>query len=324
MRIEGSYSTLLSGRHSLETGLRYRQRDDIFDRSQPGTIADSQRVEVFGRAGLQMGSAMFLEYGIYSALQDGSVSLSPRGSLIVQLTKNWQASTSLSQRVQTSNTTSSPDFLQTWVERGEDFTQASSEEYQFALTRQIGAPEDQISLRATHRRFGDNLRLYFSENLFDYSENLYFVPGDALPELQFSLARHLTPKFAARLQTSWASGGGGVVATAGDRSFENAIRYVLTSVDTRYLPTSTGLFIAFHRIEQDLEPLFAASRLAAKGSEFESLEFVVTQDLGVLLDLASAWELHLDVEFSRGTDPLRPYRADEVRSRLLGGLSVKF
>jgi hypothetical protein len=324
MRVEGSYATLLSGRHSLETGLRYRQRDEIFDRSRPGEIAASERVELFGRAGVQMGSAFFMEYGIYSALQDGSVSLSPRGSLIVQLSKNWQASTSLSQRVQTSSTSTSPDFLQTWVQRGEDITQASAQEYQLAVSRQIGAPEDQISLGATHRRFGDNLRLYFSDNLFDYAENLYFVPGDALPELQFSVARHLTPKLATRVQTSWAAGGGGVVATADDRLFENAIRYVLTSVDTRYLPTSTGLFVAFHRIEQDLEPLFAAGRLAAKGSELESLEFVLTQDLGVLLDLASAWELRLDVEFSRGTDPLRPHREDEIRSRLLGGLSIKF
>ena len=323
LRLAGSYSEVFR-RHSIETGLRYRQRNAF--RSEGGGLlvpaAGSERLEIFGRGGFQVAPALVLEYGLFTTLQDGSLSFTPRGGWVLQLSPNWQASGSYSQRLETDDPAQA-DFLPTLHERQEDFTSASDREIQLGVSRSLGQADERISLQATHRRYGDNLRVYFGEDLFDFLENLYFVPGDSLPELQLTVSRRITPSWLAKFESSIASGGGGSVSTTSGRTYENDVRYVLTSLDTEYLPTSTGMFVAFHRLEQGVQP-FLVQGQTATSAEMESLEMVVTQDLSVLLELAADWALRLDLEFSRGLDPARPYFSDELRHRILGGIAVKF
>jgi hypothetical protein len=321
LRLEGSYSEDFE-RHSLEAGMKYRQRDSyMVDQGILVPSFGSERVEVFGRGGYRVTPGIVLEYGLFSALQDGSLSLTPRGGVLLQLNPRWLASGSYSQRVDTDTHRERADFVPTLRERQDDFTTASTREFQVEVSRSLGEPDERLTLTAVHREFGDNLRVYFGNNLFDFIENVYLVPGDTLPELQLSVSRRLTPAILAKFESSYATGGGGHIAGQAGRSFENDVRYLLTSVDAHFLPTSTGVFLAFHRLEQDLLPVNVGR---GTSSELESLELILTQDLSVLLDLAADWSLRFDVEFNRESDPSRPNAADVLNHRILGGLAIKF
>ena len=56
-------------------------------------------MELFSLGGLQLKPAVLVEYGLFSAMKDGSLSLAPRGGLVIKLGQNWQASTSMSRRL---------------------------------------------------------------------------------------------------------------------------------------------------------------------------------------------------------------------------------
>jgi hypothetical protein len=98
----------------------------------------------------------------------------------------------------------------------------------------------------------------------------------------------------------------------------------VTSLDTQFLASSTGVFVAFHHLSQELQPLGGKGQ-SPQITELEHLRLQLTQDLGVLMDLAADWAVQLNMELSRGpmssasnADP------DELRRRLMGGIAVKF
>ena len=63
------------------------------------------------------------------------------------------------------------------------------------------------------------------------------MPGDRLPEVQIGLTKRLREGILVRLESNLARGGGGLLRTTDDRSYENKIRYLVTSIDThRTLP----------------------------------------------------------------------------------------
>src|SRR5690606_22993071 len=126
-----------------------------------------------------------------------------------------------------------------------------------------------------------------------------------------------------------------------------------TSLDTHYQGTDTGLFISFHHLEQELEPLPPLAGGAAMAGypglawtghaggfgvggksgavqaiprlELQRLQLMLTQDLNILLDLAADWAVKLNMEVSRGT-ALSGSQEDgeELRRRILGGFAVTF
>jgi hypothetical protein len=327
LRLEGRYSTLVGERHSLEAGVRYRQREESFRRRGLVETLPADRLDVFSRGGWQVAPSVLVEYGLYTTLRDGSVSLTPRGGFVLQLGPRWQAATRLSRRLDADESSLTADFSPILLADRDDFSAAIAEEAQVMVSRSLGESDESVSLTATHRRLGDRLRLYFSENFFDYLQNVYLVEGDSLPEVQFAVSRRLTSDLHTRLESSFASGGGGTVR-ADRRDFENDVQYFVTSLDTLYRPTATGLFLAFHRLEQQLDPIAGQPRnirSAEAPLHIESLEMVLTQNLNVLVDLAAEWALRLDLEFSRGTSPLLGGEVeDEVRRRVLGGIAIRF
>jgi hypothetical protein len=329
LRLETRYATLFGERHSIEAGVRYRQRDDRYQRGRAVESLAADRLDLFSRGGWQMAPAVMVEYGLYTTLRDGTTTLTPRGGFVFQLGPRWQAATRISRRLDADETGPTADFSPILVSNREDFSNSVAEEAQIVVTRSLGEDDESISLSASQRRLGDNLRLYFSENFFDYLQNVYLVEGDELPEVQFTLSRRLTSDLHTRLESSFARGGGGTVV-ADRREFQNDVEYFVTSLDTLYSPTSTGLFMAFHRLEQQLEPLSHGARgvrAATNPMQIESLEMVLTQNLNILLDLAADWAVRLDVEFSRGSGaPLsdQPAAEDEIRRRILGGIAVRF
>jgi hypothetical protein len=184
-----------------------------------------------------------------------------------------------------------------------------------------------VTLSATQRKVGDTLRLYFSDQAFDQLESLYLVRGDQLPELRLQASKHITPRIVTTLDSSIAEGGGGVFLAADHRPYENQVRYMVASLDTQFLSSSTGVFLAFHRLSQELQPLgpLGAPGTIAPGMELERVRLMLTQDLKLLFDLASSWAVQLDMEVSRvPASSLTSSTGSELRHRLMGGIAVKF
>ena len=323
-RIEGAYTADLGDRNTLQAGLRYHESQlamgasSLRQEEQPAPST----LDLFGRGGVRLQPAVLLEYGLYSTLADGSLSLSPQGGIVLQLGQSWQLEASGRQRVY-EEVHIQPTFLPTLFTEGDLCEQGSQACYQVSVTHKSG-DDNSFALSATHRKVGDTLRLYFSEELFDRLESLYLVRGDELPELRLEMTRRLSPQVLTTLSSSLAQGGGGTFEAANRRPYENQVKYVVTSLDTQFLSSQTGVFVAFHHLDQELQPLGPNAQNAIRPQfDLDRIRLMLTQDLGFMFDFASDWAVQLDMELSRG--PLSTNaREDEVRRRLMGGLAVRF
>ncbi|HEX7184842.1 MAG TPA: carboxypeptidase-like regulatory domain-containing protein [Thermoanaerobaculia bacterium] len=321
-RIEGAYTMALGERNTLQAGLRYRESQ--LGMSASTLLADEPEadIDLFGRGGLRVRPAVLLEYGLYSTLSDGSLSLMPQGGLVLQLNPNWQLTTSGRKRVY-EDVLQNPIFLPTLFSEGDLCEQGSEACYQVSVQRKEEESDNAFALTATHRKVGETLRLYFSNELFDRLESLYLVRGDELPEMNLKLTRKITPQVLATLQSSMAVGGGGIFQAANLQPYENRVRYMVTSLDTQFLSSSTGVFIAFHHISQELQPVGAQGRSAPQ-VELDRLRLMLSQDLNFMLDLAADWAVQLNMEVSRGPVRSDNSRDNDLRRRLMGGIAVKF
>lgn len=318
-RVEGSYEHQVTDRSNFEAGLRYRERETEYRAADAQSLLPQETVELFGRAGWKVRPAVVVQYGLYSALRDGTVSLAPQGGVVLQLGENWQASTLASRRMnpedeQYRRTDFSPTYYRDTHGCGE------AEEYCYELSFSRNSKQDgAIKVGAVHRKIGETQRMFFDSDFFDRFDSLYLVDGDRLPEVKVEVTHRISPNILTRIESNLGAGGGGLMRTAGD-SYQNEVRYLVTSVDTRFEETDTGLYFAFHRLEQELTPL-AGTQL---GSELalERLQVGISQDLGFLDSLASDLAVRLDMELSRGGTSQELF--DELRKRITGGLAVTF
>jgi hypothetical protein len=325
-KLEGAYTTELGDGNTLQTGMRYRELQ--FDTATPGHPATDlpsfANIDLFSRGGVRVQPAVLLEYGLYSTLSDGSLSLMPQGGIVLQLGANWQLEGSASQRAY-QNVAANPTFMPSLFESSDLCEQGSESCYRVSLGRKPAKDDTDgsVALTATRRKIGDTLRFYFSEETFDRLESLYLVRGDELPELRLQVSKHLTPKVVTTLDSSVGKGGGGIFLAADRQPYENQVRYLVASLDTQFLTSSTGVFLAFHHLSQELQPLgLPAGNGAAPQMEVERLRLMLTQDLKFIFDLASDWAVQLDMEISRG--PLATANNNDLRRRLMGGIAVKF
>ncbi len=327
-RVEGSYTTPVTDRATIQAGFRYRELDSYYSgsRRDPLMLLPEETVELFGRGGLRVKPAVLVEYGLYSTLRDGSLSLAPQGGVVLSLGSNWRASTLASMRVHDGGVPELRDFAPVYHGERGSCDQGEEACYRLLISRLFGEDEA-ITFGATHREYGDTMRLFFDRDFFNRLESLYLVRGDRVPEIQFEVKRRLAPTILTRLQSSVAAGGGGLVMANNQRAYENAVRYLVTSLDTRFEDTSTGVFVAFHRLEQALSPLGRPGRgvFAHPEIELERLQLMLTQNLGAIHRLAADWAVHLNMELSRGATPeTASFEDDELRKRLTGGLAVRF
>lgn len=332
-RLEGTYTAELTDRASLQTGVRYRQLSSGFgfaDQASTALAPEREEVDLFSRAGMQVKPSVLVEYGLYTTLRDGTVSLSPRGGLVFQLSPDWQAGMAASYKVHEEGedppyadfipTVRSPDALEDSCEQNDAHC------YQLVFTHQASERES-LSLGASHRSFDETQRVYFSDELMDRYESLYLVPGDEVPEVHLDVTRQLSPTVTTRFQSNVADGGGGVFLATDSQPYENRVSYLVTSLDTRFSGTSTGLFVAFHRLEQMLERTEASDRPSPQ-MDVERLELMLTQDLNFLLNMATEMAVQLNMQVSRGSWPFVTGAAqqdkDELRKRLMGGIALRF
>ena len=328
-RVEGSYSTAINKTSNIRTGFRFRERQFAIDgRSTTLDYDPMQRVDVFGNSGMQVKPGILVEFGLYSTLADGSLALAPSGGVAVKLGQRWRAEAAGSWRAhEDDRDTLYEDFTPAMY--GEYQSCQALEEYCYKITlAHQGQNEDDLTLGVVNRRFAETLHLYFNDDFFSRVESVYLVRGDQLPEVQFAASRRLSPRILARLSSNIAAGGGGILYATDDNSYENEVRYLVTSLDTRFQQTETGVFMAFHHVGQKLTPMGQTVKRVPE-MELERLQLMLTQDLGILSQVASAWAVHLNMEVSRGTSPEDPdaaalYDDEELRKRVMGGVSVSF
>ena len=329
--VEASYTQTFSDSNSLQAGLRYRERQfglgngDRLQAPGGGKTNDWQAlssIDLFSRGGLRIQPTVLVEYGLYSTLSDGSLALTPQGGLVFQVSPDWQLETSAAHRIYRDQP-AVPDFLPTLFEQRDLCEQGSESCYQMNLTRKVGT-DDSLTFGAVQRKVGDTLRLYFSDDFFDREESLYLVRGDKLPELRVGFQHKLSPNVVAKLDSSLASGGGGLFLGSDGLAYQNRVRYLVTSLDTKFLGTSTGVFVSFHHLQQHLDAGPAYGGGPAAQMDFERLQLMLNQNLSFLMNLASDWAVQLNMELSRGTDPSTGLASDSIRRRILGGIAVKF
>jgi hypothetical protein len=272
-----------------------------------------------------------VEFGLYSTMKDGSLALAPSGGLALRLGSDWQALASGSIRVHDEEApTLHTGFNTAFIDENESCRTIEDYCYQVKLAHQNQENLEDLSVGLVHRRYAETLHLYFNQDFFSRLESLYLVDGDEMPEVQFAASRRLSPKILARLASNLAAGGGGILYATDQSSYENAVRYLVTSLDTQFEQTSTGVFVAFHHLDQQLTPIgdgtYGRTTPEAPEMQLERLQLMLTQDLDVLSRLASDWAVHLNMELSRsssGETEARP-EDDELRKRVMGGLTVSF
>lgn len=316
-RVEGAYTTSLGEGNTLQAGLRYRERQYGLSPAQRDSIPGEASVDLFSRGGISLRPAVLVEYGLYSTLSDGTLSLTPKGGVVLQLNQNWQVEANGSLRVY-QDAPLRQTFFPSLHEEADLCEQGAESCYQLHLVRKTD-DDTVFSLGTVHQTVGETTRLYFSEDFFDRLESLYLVPGDEIPEVRLAISRRLSPQVLTSLRSSLAIGGGGTFVGADRRPYENQVRYMVTSLDTQFQSTATGVFVALHHLSQELEPQTGSNRSAAQ-MEFDRLRLMLSQDLNILFDLAATWAVQLNMEVSRG-----PVSSDEeLRRRFLGGIAVKF
>jgi hypothetical protein len=346
---EGSYTTALGEDSSLQAGFRYRQSlldlapigpagnlsagSSSFTALGPlgsssaviaGLAPDHQTVDFFTRGGTRLQPALLVEYGLYTTLLDGSVSLAPQGGLVLQLDEGWQARGSATHRVYQQSPVN-PEFMPALFKESDLCEQGGKSCYELSLSHHAGE-DDAISISGIDRLVGQTLRLYFSDVVFDRLESLYLVPGDRVPELHLLVSHRLTPQIKTSLESSFAMGGGGVFIGADGHPYKNQVRYLVTSLDTHFLSSATGVFLAFHHLTQGEKAVGAEAGSALGGApvDLDRLQLMLSQDLSVLWNLAAQWALQVNMELSRGTAPFLASTDTQLHRRILGGIAVRF
>ncbi len=328
--LEGDYATKLAGWGDLRTGLRYRESNGTYARQHlqsatSNVLPVTQSLDAYGDGGWQASSKVLVQYGLFSTLTNGSVSITPRGGFVLQMGPLWQTSLTAAHRVVAQEDTATDNILPVVFDGTMTCGEAESACYQMAVMRGSGV-DDQIALGASYRELDNNIRLYFNGNFFDSSEGIFLVPGDRLPELHASIRQRLSPGIVAKISASVASGGGGVYRSVSRRFYENEVSMVSSAIDAKFERTSTGVYLSFHRLDQQLNPLRPSRPgVVDPGTDLERLELVVSQDLSAIWDLSLNWAVNVGMGVARGASFAHSdVDSEALQRRVVTGVAVRF
>ena len=336
-RLDGSYTTNWSDSSSLQAGISYREDQLGLTSAVPGSspsigpgptgtplldLTAQQNLDFYTRGGTRILPAILVEYGLYNTLRDGSVALMPEGGVVLQLDEGWQIHTSASQRAYASASIL-PEFVPAVFKDADICTEGAQSCYQFELSRRL-SDDGSVTFSAVERTVGNTLRFYFDDDFFDRIESIYLVPGDRVPEVRVTVTQHLGPRVLATAESTYASGGGGAFLSTDGQSYRDRVQYLITSFDTRFLNTGTGVLIALHHMRQGLSQFPDQQSLASTASQFDRLQLMISQNLNMLFNLGAEWAVQLNMELSHDQAPYLTATDRDLHRRVIGGLAVKF
>ncbi len=324
-QVAGSYEQPIRKRASLRTGVSYRQQAVRSSSYDPLSSLPSERIDAFGLGSQEVSSRVMVQYGLYTSFEDGEVSFSPHAGVVFQVTDQWSLEGAARERLSNPENLHSPyrHITPAYHAESTDCGVAESFCYRFGATRELESGTE-VRIGALHREFSETLRLYFAEDLYTQLESMLLVPGDVLPEVQFSLSQRFGQKLLANFHSSVATGGGGQMSLD-EGTYENRIGYLVTTVDTHWEPTQTGVLVSFQRMEQTFDPLSGQGELPGTALDLDRYQIQLTQEIGALLGLATDWSVSLDMQLSRGNLPWgKAGDQEETRKQVVGGLAVRF
>lgn len=314
LEIQAEHTAQLTDSHYLTAGVNYRETMAVPDSLTFG-LEPGQRIELYSDGGVQVQPRVLVQYGLVTTLQDGALSFVPRGGAVVRLTDRWTASTLAAQRVYTDDTDIF-GFRPVLAENYEGCQSGQEACYRVEFARRI-SDDRRFSVAASHRAFDETLQLFFDDDLLNRLDTVYLVDGDKLPELTVSYTTRLAPGVLSKLESHFAAGGGGQIVGVG-RPAHNEVRYLVTSLDTRFERSDTGVYVAFQKLQQSTQGRHL-SPLA-----LDKVQLRLTQELTSLVELADL-AVSVNYELARGTHPSEPDLAgDDVRQRLTGGVALSF
>ena len=329
LRVEGGYARAIDGFGELRTGLRYRESSGAYARRLTGTgssLLATQALDAYGDGGWQANEKVLVQYGLFSTMTDGSISITPRGGFVFQMGPLWQSSVTAAHRVVSQDEQPGTDFQALVLDGSMTCGEAETACYQMAVMRSSGI-DNQLALGASYRELDETVRMYFSGDFFDSSEGIFLVPGDRLPEVHASVRQRLSPGIVAKVQASVADGGGGVFQSVNRRHYENQVSMVSSGIDATFEKTATGVFLSFHRLDQRLAPISrSANRDAAEpAADLRRLELVVSQNLSAIWDLTQDWAVHLGMGLAQGASFFHSdVDSAAIQRRVVTGVAVRF
>ncbi len=328
VHIEGDYSRPIADRGSIRAGLRLRERTADFSPwhgSSPYDSAATRFLDAYGSGDWELQPRVVVQYGLFTTLRDGTVSLTPRGGFTFELPGEWRASIAAAERFELSEETLIPNYLSLYVDNSMTCVESDAACYELSLMHG-SADGNQFAVGGSLREIDSTVRVFFSQNFFEHTEGLFLVPGDRLPELHASLRRRLSDSIVAKFTTSLAEGGGGEFLTVERQLYDNSVSYLATTLDTTFEASSTGVFLAFHRVEQTLDPVNVSWRAPREvNAGLERLELVVSQNLSAIWDFSTDWAVRVGMELARGASFFHSdVDPEALRRRIMTGVAVRF
>ncbi len=328
VHIEGDYSRPISDRGSIRAGLRLRERTADFTPwrgTSPYDSAATRFLDAYGSGDWELQPRVVVQYGLFTTLRDGTVSLTPRGGFMFALPGEWRASIAAAERFELSDETLLPNYLSLYVDSSMTCVESDAACYELSLMHGSESG-NQFAVGGSLREIDSTVRVFFSQNFFEHTEGLFLVPGDRLPELHASLRRRLSDGIVTKFTTSLAEGGGGEFLTVERQLYDNSVSYLATTLDTTFEASSTGVFLAFHRVEQTLDPVNVSWRAPKEvNAGLERLELVVSQNLSAIWDFSTDWAVRVGMEFARGASFFHSdVDPEALRRRIMTGVAVRF
>lgn len=324
--LQGNYSQELGASNRIRAGLRFREAEQ-FGATLLVPGERTSYLDAWSHGEVDLNSTMVVQYGLFSTMRDGSVSLTPRGGLLLQLAPSWQASASASYRFVTSEEDPlEGDFNPMLFLGAVGCEQSDTTCYELQLMRGEGETSG-LRVRGSLREFDRTVRMFLREDFALNPEGIFFVPGDRLPEAETTLHGRIGSQVATTWTTTFASGGGGVYDAINRRAYSNQVEFYTSSVSAQILPSSTGLYLAFQRVSQSLQPMSRPSRRRALpvSARYDRVELAISQDLSAIFDLASRWAVRVAMEVVRGGTVLTPAEDPEaLRHGVSTSVAIRF
>lgn len=329
LRVEGDYARKLAGFGDVRAGLRYRESSGAYARRIAGTgsaLLATESIDAFGDGGWQAHEKVLVQYGLFTTMTDGSISMTPRGGFVLQMGPYWQTSVNAAHRVVSQEDVIADDFLPVILDGTMTCGEAETACYQMTVQRSSGV-DSQLALGASYRELDETVRMYFNGNFFESSEGIFLVPGDRIPEVHASMRQRLAPGIVTKISASVASGGGGVFQSVNRRHYQNEISMVSSGIDATFERTSTGVYLSFQRLDQQLVPFSQSARstVPEQATDMQRLELVVSQNLSAIWDLSQDWAVHVGMGLARGASFFHSdVDSEAIQRRVVTGVAVRF